>query len=156
VICGQTGTGVRPRVNTSLLATAILRAIRVSRVELAPHCRANARSDCGVRLLTPPALSLAPCSPPSRTLRVATRWPAAILDRGCARRPAHDQAGTEKRCSRRTKKLASARQRLLAAVVVTPLQEQPKFHSPRRGGQDSWLPDCGDRGQPAEDHRSLR
>ena len=33
-------------------------------------------------------LSVAPCSPPSRTLRAAHGgwWPAAILDRGCARR----------------------------------------------------------------------
>src|SRR5271165_560145 len=35
-----------------------------------------------------PVRSVAPCSPPSRTLRAArrARWPAAILDRGCARR----------------------------------------------------------------------
>src|ERR1700733_13266301 len=35
----------------------------------------------------PSRSSLAPCSPPSRTLRAAqARWPSAILDRGCARR----------------------------------------------------------------------
>src|SRR6476660_5757128 len=36
--------------------------------------------------LAPARLSLAPCSPPSRTLRAASRWPAAILDRSCAQR----------------------------------------------------------------------
>src|ERR1700704_6842565 len=36
--------------------------------------------------LAPVRLSLAPCSPPSRTLRAASRWPAAILDRSCAQR----------------------------------------------------------------------
>ena len=34
-----------------------------------------------------------PCSPPSRTLRAASRWPAAILDRGCARRPENVRPG---------------------------------------------------------------
>ena len=35
-----------------------------------------------------PGPSMAPCTPPSRTLRAAqARWPAAILDRDCARRP---------------------------------------------------------------------
>src|SRR6476646_2692876 len=36
--------------------------------------------------LAPARLSLAPCSPPSRTLRAASRWPEAILDRSCAQR----------------------------------------------------------------------
>src|SRR6478609_3275289 len=36
--------------------------------------------------LAPARLSLAPCSPPSRTLRAASRWPAAILDPSCAQR----------------------------------------------------------------------
>src|SRR3979409_1670914 len=36
--------------------------------------------------LAPARLSLAPCSPPSRTLRAASRWPAAILDCSCAQR----------------------------------------------------------------------
>src|ERR1700712_2468474 len=36
--------------------------------------------------LAPARLSLAPCTPPSRTLRAASRWPAAILDRSCAQR----------------------------------------------------------------------
>src|SRR6201996_2004824 len=35
---------------------------------------------------TPSRSSLAPCSPPSSTLRAAPRWPAAMLDRGCVRR----------------------------------------------------------------------
>jgi hypothetical protein len=34
----------------------------------------------------PSRSSLAPCSPPSSTLRAAPRWPAAMLDRGCALR----------------------------------------------------------------------
>ncbi len=97
-------------------------------------CRANARSDCGMRLLGPSASRLAPCSPPSRTLRVATRWPAAILDRGCARRPAHDQAGTKKRHSSRTKKLAPAWQGCYLRWWSRHFQEPPKFHSRRRGG----------------------
>src|SRR5689334_7596515 len=51
-----------------------------------------------VAALDPPARSsVAPCSPSSRTLRAASRWPAAILDHGCARRLGNDQAGTEKR-----------------------------------------------------------
>src|SRR6201747_925104 len=36
--------------------------------------------------LAPARLSLAPCSPPSRTLRAASRWAAATLDRSCAQR----------------------------------------------------------------------
>jgi len=39
-------------------------------------------------------------------LNEPAKRPAAILDRGCARRRADDQAGTEKRRSSRTKKLA--------------------------------------------------
>ena len=87
-----------------------------------------------MRLLGPSASRLAPCSPPSRTLRVATRWPAAILDRGCARRPAHDQAGTKKRHSSRTKKLAPAWQGCYLRWWSRHFQEPPKFHSRRRGG----------------------
>jgi hypothetical protein len=53
------------------------------------------------RMVGPPSLgpscpSLAPCSLPSRTLRAASRWPAAILDRGCARRLEDGQAGRKK------------------------------------------------------------
>ena len=40
-------------------------------------------------------LSLAPCSPPSRTLRAASRWPAAILDRSCAQRLRELRPGRE-------------------------------------------------------------
>src|SRR5208283_1022384 len=48
--------------------------------------------------VVPASSSLAPCSPPSRTLRAAqARWPSAILDRGCARTPWGRQAGTKKR-----------------------------------------------------------
>jgi hypothetical protein len=38
------------------------------------------------RCASPTCPSLPLCSPPSRTLRVAPRWPAALLDRGCAQR----------------------------------------------------------------------
>ena len=39
-----------------------------------------------------PSSGSAPCSPPSMTLR-ARRWPTAILDRGCARRPRGFRSG---------------------------------------------------------------
>jgi hypothetical protein len=43
---------------------------------------------------SPACTSLAPCSPPSMTLRAAqARWPTAIIERGCARRLAHVRPG---------------------------------------------------------------
>jgi Flp pilus assembly protein TadG len=50
--------------------------------------------------VAPACPRLGACSRPSRTLRTASRWPAAILDRSSARPPhARTQAGMEKRLS---------------------------------------------------------
>src|SRR5271157_2007971 len=57
------------------------------------------------RLAAPAWPRVAPCSPPSRNAaRRLRRWPAAILDRGYARRLCAFQAGTEKRLCDRTEK----------------------------------------------------
>ena len=54
------------------------------------HWQARLRSS---RPNVRPTASVTPCSPASRTLRVAVRWPAAILDPGCARRSADVRSG---------------------------------------------------------------
>src|SRR5271166_3356767 len=57
------------------------------------------------RLAAPAWPRVAPYSPPSRNAaRRLRRWPAAILDRGYARRLCAFQAGTEKRLCDRTEK----------------------------------------------------
>ena len=70
--CGSPSrAGVRPNASCSRL---------VSRIVVPPQSPR-------------PVRALAPCSPPSRTLRAAARWPAAILDRGCARRLGQTRGG---------------------------------------------------------------
>jgi hypothetical protein len=44
---------------------------------------------------SPPRASMPACSQPSRTLRVAARWPSAILDRRSARGPGIRRSGRE-------------------------------------------------------------
>src|SRR6516225_1335626 len=59
------------------------------------HGGTNPNASCSrlvSRMAVPSAVApacprLGPCSPPSRTLRAASRGPTAILDRGCARPP---------------------------------------------------------------------
>ena len=71
--------------------------------------------------------------------RAGARWPAAILDRGCAWRLAGDQAGTKKRRYSRTKKLTDGGgATALPAVVGAPLQGRSDFHLRRRGGPHVW------------------
>ena len=88
LLCGVTG-GLNPRLNGASLLDRVLRLGRwdgYDRIFLG--CRRVMRR-------RPSAVRVQPCSRPSRTLRAAqARWPTAILDRRCARRPKRSQVGT--------------------------------------------------------------
>ena len=70
-------------------------------------------SRMAVSRIAPTCPSVAPCSPPSRTLRAARRWPSAILDRGCARRHAESGRDGETALSRTEKQPFQAQWPLL-------------------------------------------
>ena len=62
-----------------------------------PVAAERCRAWFDLRHVRPSCPSLALRTPPSRTLRAASRWPAAIPDRGRAQRLGERQAGTKKR-----------------------------------------------------------
>src|SRR5207344_2268447 len=86
--------------------------------------------------LAPARLSLAPCSPPSRTLRAASRWPAAILDRSCAQRLRELRPGRRNGSQPNRETPDQPRDWL---SLPTPNSEEADFPSPLpAGNSDRW------------------
>src|SRR5277367_725138 len=75
---------------------------------------------------------LAPCSPPSRTLRAAqARWPSAILDRGCARRLGVVRPGRGNGPFQPNQET-----RQVGRAAPSSKGSPPSTHAKRRGGTD--------------------
>ena len=66
--------------------------------------------------------------------RASTRWPSAILDRGCARHLEDDQAGTRKRPPAEQGNMPMVAGASLLRVVAAVGKKRPNSHLWRRGG----------------------